>query len=101
MCIFLLLPSCFPGFAEIIWNYRHGLLLNLFLHNTAYIQNSFLTKCIRVCSNHVISSYLALSFTGFIAHCYSLHMTSFPSCIFWSNFHLTGLLPLVMASEME
>lgn len=65
------------------------------------LQNSFLTKCITVCNNLIISSYLDLSFTGFIAHCYFLYMTSFPICIFWSNFHLTGLLPLVMVSEMQ
>jgi hypothetical protein len=41
--LFLFLPSCSPGFAEIIWNYRHSLLLNLFLHNVFSItKNVFL-----------------------------------------------------------
>lgn len=37
MFIFLLLPSCFSGFAKITWNYRYSLLLNLFLHNVSPI----------------------------------------------------------------
>lgn len=37
MFIFLLLPSYFPGSAEIIWNYRYNLLLYLFLHSVSSI----------------------------------------------------------------
>lgn len=65
------------------------------------LQNSFLINHIRVCNDHITSSYLDLSFTGFIIHYYFLYRTSFPVCIFWSNFHLTGLLPPVMVSAME
>lgn len=65
------------------------------------LQKLFLANCISVCTNHIISSYLDLHFTGVIAHHHFLYITSFPICIFWSNFHLAGLLPLVMASEME
>ena len=86
MSIFLLLPSHFPGFAEIIWNYRYSLLLNLFLHNVSLLQKSFLPNCIKVCNNQIISSYLDLSFTGFIAHRYFSYITSSPTCISRSNF---------------
>lgn len=89
MFIFLFLPSCLPGFAEIIWNYRYSLLLNLFLHNISCYKNPFLQTAL-VCNNHVISNYLDLSFTGFIAHHYVLYTTSSPICIFWSNFVWLG-----------
>ena len=100
MFIFRLLPSCFPHFAEIIWNHKYSLSINLFLHSVSSITEIFLTNCITAC-NHIISSYLDLSFTGFIAYHYFLYITSSPPGIVWSHFPLAGLLPLVTFSEVE
>lgn len=102
MCLYSFSFPHFPGFAEIIWNYRCSLLLKFFFCILSLLlQKSFLTNCVRICNNCVISNYLDLSLTGFTAHHYFLCITSSPVCIFWSNFHPAGSLPLVMVSEME
>lgn len=48
MFIFRLLPSCFPRFAEIIWNHKYSLSINLFLHSVSSITEIFLTNALQL-----------------------------------------------------